>query len=147
MIPYVIITPLTFLYSVVIHFMNLLPNPKLPKTNIYLNQWWVAYWRIYASLDHNELIMFGTARCFYDNVVKLICFVHSENHTWKLSITGHFVRAFHRWPEGFPHKGSVKLEALPYYDVIMLFVGYRDRRPLSTPDAMFRPALPGQHMP
>ena len=32
-------------------------------TNHYLNQWWLVYWRIYASLDLNELTSENTYSC------------------------------------------------------------------------------------
>ena len=36
-------------------------------TSHYLNQWWLVYWRIYASLGLNELMQWGTHRGVLSN--------------------------------------------------------------------------------
>ena len=66
-------------------------------TSHYLNQWWLVYWRIYASLDLKKLIR---GQCVhsgrYDDVI--IC-KHFPRYR-------PFVRGIHRSPVNFPRKGQ-----------------------------------------
>ena len=51
-------------------------------TGHYLKQWWLVYWRIYGSLELNEVRFIHSLSCCYER----LCFVfptHDKFHKWR----------------------------------------------------------------
>ena len=90
---------------------NLFLGFELTIFHHYLTQWWLVYWRIYASLCLNELIgLFNRL------------FLLSIKKAWKLSITGPlWGESTSDSPVDSPHKGQVK-KMSPCHDILMITV-------------------------
>ena len=87
-------------------------------TSHYLSQWWLVYWRIYASLGLNNLICLS-GHCHHHNNMSwhfdslaLWLFVQKVVNAYSKSIikahlVWHFERGIHQKQEDSPHKGPV----------------------------------------
>ena len=80
-------------------------------TSHYLNQWWLFYWRIYASLGLNELMLvewheivndansMSLRRSSHNNSISTSCYIHGVQSKQN----EHFADLTHHWrPETFP---------------------------------------------
>ena len=85
-------------------------------TSHYLNQWWLMFWRMCASLGLNELnfsiyhTVGSVALHEYCVISRLVCqwrFIHDDVIKWK-HFPRHwpFVRVIHRSPVNYPHNGQ-----------------------------------------
>ena len=98
-----------------------------------MNQWWLVYWRIYASLGLNELrflhhsdVIMSAMACQITSVTIVYSTVCSgaDQRKHQSSASLALVRETHRWLVNSPHKVPVTQKMFPFDDVIML-IQYR----------------------
>ena len=63
-------------------------------TRHYLNQWWLFYWCIYASLGLNELCWNGTMSLKWHHLEKMFCQVFCSLRNWTCS---HSICTYHHY--------------------------------------------------
>ena len=104
-------------------------------TNHYMNQWWLVYWRIYASPGLNEWSQYSPSRYFksalhwrhndHDGVSNhqphgcLLNRLFADQRKHQSSASLAFVWGIHRGPVNSPHKWPVTRKMFTFDDITM----------------------------